>query len=193
VIGNDEQLKAKIMQAMHDSTIGGHLGVRATYHRIMGFFYWPGLKKEVVKYVLQCEIYQHYKHETVVMSGLLQPLPISEQVWEDISMDFIEGLLKFEGKDTMLVIVDRLTKFAHSISLTHLFLASEVARVFLDSVGKFHGIPKRVVSDRDKIFTSSFWQELFRSMGVGLHFSTSYHPETNGQTERVNQCLEGYL
>lgn len=181
------------MQAMHDSAVGEHSGVRATYHRIRGFFYWPGLKREVVRYVAQCEICQHCKHETVAVPGLLQPLPIPEQAWEDISMDFIEELPKSKGKDTILVIVDKLTKFAHFISLTHPFSASEVARLFLDSVGKFHGIPKRVVSDRDKIFTSSFWQELFKNMGVGLHLSTAYHPETDGQTERVIQCLEGYL
>jgi len=120
-------------------------------------------------------------------------LAIPEHAWEGMSMDFIEGLPKSEGRDAILVIVDRLTKFAYFISLTHPYTAPEIARKFMDTVGRVHGIPKSIVSDRDKIFTSSFWQGLFKGIGVGLHMSTAYHPQTDGQTERVNQCLEAYL
>ena len=95
-----------------------------------------------------------------------------EERMEDISMDFVEGLPKSEGKDVILVVVDRLTKFGHFLSLTHPFLAQKVVGVFLDSVIKLHGVPKTIVSDRDKIFTNSFWQELFKKLGVGLHLST---------------------
>ena len=91
-------------------------------------------------------------------------------------MDFIEGLPKSEGRDMILVIVDRLTKFAYFISLTHPYTAPKIARKFMDTVGRVHGIPKSIVSDQDKIFTSSFWQELFKGIGVGLHMSTAYHP-----------------
>lgn len=139
-----------------------------------------------------CDICQRCKHETVALPGLLQPLPTPDQAWEDVSMDFIEGLPKSEGKDTILVIVDRLTKFAHFMSLTHPFTAPEVARLLLDSVFKIHGIPKTIVSDRDKIFTSKFWQELFKNFGVGLHLSTAYHPE-NGWTNRESKSMSRSL
>ena len=108
-------------------------------------------------------------------------------------MDFVEGLPKSEGKEVILVVVDRLTKFGHFISLLHPFSTQEVARIFLDLVVKLHGVPKTIVLDWDKIFTSNFWQKLFKKLGVGLQLSIAYHPQTDDQTERVNHCLEAYL
>ena len=88
-------------------------------------------------------------------------------------MDFVEGLSRSEGKTTILVVVDRLTKFGYFLSLAHPFTASDVARILLDSVVKIHGLPLSITFDRDKIFTSNFWRELFKQLGVGLHMSTT--------------------
>ncbi len=107
-------------------------------------------------------------------------------------MDFIEALPKSEGKDTILVVVDRLTKYSHFIPMHHPFTSKDVARTFLDTIYKLHGCPKSIVTDRDKVFTSLFWKEFFQLLGIQLKMSTSYHPETDGQTERVNKCLETY-
>jgi hypothetical protein len=113
--------------------------------------------------------------------------------WKPISMDFIEGLPKSQGKEVILVVVDRLTKYAHFISLSHPYTASDIAQIFLDNIFKLQGLPKVILTDIDPIFTSTVWQSLFKAMGVQLHLTSAYHPQTDGQTERVNQCLENYL
>jgi transposase InsO family protein len=156
-------------------------------------FYWRGMKQEVEDFVKQCSICQHAKHSNSLPPGLLQPLPIPQGAWQDLSMDFIEGLPKSKGFNVILVIVDRFTKYAHFVPIRHPFTTRTIAKSVFDNVVKLHGLPKTIVSDRDKVFTSSFWKELFSLMGTMLVMSSSYHPQTDGQTERVNQCLEMYL
>ncbi|KAL0395989.1 UNVERIFIED_CONTAM: Transposon Ty3-I Gag-Pol polyprotein [Sesamum calycinum] len=168
-------------------------GIQGTYQRIKGMFYWPGMKQDVVRWVQSCDVCQRSKTEHLPYPGLLQPLAIPTQAWSSISMDFIEGLPKSEGKDCILVVVDRLTKYAHFIALTHPFSTESVARTFMDSVYKLHGLPVNIFSDRDKVFTGVFWRELFKVLGTTLSLSTAYHPQTDGQTKRVNQCVENYL
>uniref|UniRef100_A0A8R7VAA2 Integrase catalytic domain-containing protein n=1 Tax=Triticum urartu TaxID=4572 RepID=A0A8R7VAA2_TRIUA len=108
-------------------------------------------------------------------------------------MDFVEGLPKSEGYDAIMVVVDRFTKFAHFVPLRHPFTAAQVAKSFWDNIVKPHGVPASVVSDRDKVFTSALWRELLAGAGTKLLYSTAYHPQTDGQSERVNQCTEMYL
>lgn len=164
-----------------------------TYRRAKRSFFWKGLKKEVFAFVAACDTCQRNKTETVASPGLLQPLPIPERMWTDISMDFVEGLPVSQGKSVIFVVVDRLSKYVHFMALSHPYTALDVAKVFLDTVFKLHGMPPSIVSDRDVIFTSAFWQGLFHLQGTTLNLSTSYHPQTDGQTEVVNRCLETYL
>jgi hypothetical protein len=151
------------------------------------------MKKDVDSYVQQCSVCQQAKHSHSHPAGLLQPLPIPDGVWQDLSMDFIEGLPKSEGYSVILVVVDRLTKIAHFIPVKHPYTTVSIAKVFLDNIVKLHGLPKTIVTDRDTIFVSHFWKELFKLYRVDLNFTTAYHPQTDGQTERVNQCLEMFL
>jgi IS30 family transposase len=126
-------------------------------------------------------------------AGLLQPLPIPTRIWIDISMDFIESLPISNGHSVIMVVVDRLFKYAHFIPLKHPFTVASVAKTFVANVVCLHVIPTSIVSDRDKVFISSFWQTLFQLLGMQLYMSSSYHPQTDGQTEVVNRVLEQYL
>ena len=132
VVGNKAELKKNILQSLHKSPMGGHSAIQNTYLWVKQLFYWPQFKRVAKEYVLSCDICRKCKHENVAYSGLLQPLQIPEQPWLSLSMDFIEGLPRSEGKDCVLVVVDRLTKFAHFAGLSHHYTVQEVARVFMD-------------------------------------------------------------
>jgi hypothetical protein len=136
---------------------------------------------------------QRNKEEIVKYPGTLQPLLIPPAIWKDISMDFITSLPKSRNKSVIMVVVDRLSKYSHFCALQHPFISSTVAQIFMDQVFKLHGMPHSIVSDCDPAFTRNFWQELFKIQGTQLHLSIVYHPQTDGQTEVVNKCLETYL
>lgn len=193
VVGDDAAVKLHILQWMHDSVSGGHSGRDATLQRIKALFFWSKMSLEVQNYVRNCQVCHRNKYDLAASPGLLQPLPVPKGVWESISMDFIEGLPPSAGKHCILVVVDRLSKNAHFLALSHPYTAIEVAQAYLDSVFKLHGMPQDITSDRDPTFLSEVWRELFRVHGVDLRFSTAYHPQTDGQTEVTNKTLETYL
>lgn len=193
VVSPNEVLRSKIMLEVHGNSEGGHSGMEKTYKRLKRSFYWKGLKKDVFTFMATCDTCQRNKNETTASPGLLQPLPIPERIWTDLSMDFIEGLPVSHGKSVIFVVVDRLSKYVHFMALAHPYTALDVAQAFMDTVFKLHGMPTSIVSDRDVVFTSNFWQALFKLQGTTLQLSTAYHPQTDGQTEVVNRCLETYL
>ena len=126
--------------------------VHATYQRVKQYFTWKGLKQQVESFVQQCEICQKAKHVNHHPAGKLQTLPIPTGAWQELSVDFIEGLPKSKGYSVIMVVVDRLTKYAHFIPIKHPYTAQVVARLFLDTVLKLHGFPRTIVSDTQNIF-----------------------------------------
>jgi hypothetical protein len=129
-----------------------------------------------------------------IQSDLLQPLPIPEWKWEIISLDFITGLPKNQKKnDSIMVVIDKLSKSAHFIPVKSTYKAINIAEIFMKEIFRLHGIPKMVISHRDVKFMSKFWKELFAGLDTNLNFSTSYHPQMDGKTERTNHILEDML
>lgn len=183
----------RLLEEAHATPTAGHGGVKRTLVRLTSTFFWPKMRATVETHVAACLVCQQTKYSTLPPAGLLQPLPIPNQVWEDITMDFITGLPLSRHYTTILVVVDRLTKSAHFGPLPAHFTATSVARLFLEMVVKHHGFPASIISDRDPLFLSKFWHNLFKLSGTSLHYSIAYHPQTDGQTEVINRGLEQYL
>ncbi|KAL4289567.1 hypothetical protein GQ457_14G014840 [Hibiscus cannabinus] len=169
MVPDETALRTLLLREFHNSVIGGHAGVTRTFHRLAAGFYWPGMRKDVRRFVAEC------------------------QVFEDISLDFIVGLPKSNGKEAILVVVDRLTKYAHFFSLPRHFDSAFVAKILVQGVIKLHGIPRTIFNDCDRLFLSDMWTELARLQQTKLCFSSAYHPQSDGQTEALNRCLEMYL
>ncbi|KAF5443243.1 hypothetical protein F2P56_035816, partial [Juglans regia] len=193
VIDPQSLFKAKVLSFIHSDPQAGHSGYLQTYQRAKRDFYWQGMKNDIKRLVRECDICQINKNETTLPPGLLQPLPIPSQACEEISLDFVEGLPKSQGFNVVLVVIDRLTKYGHFLALAHPFTAADVAQLFFREIFKLHGMPKIILSDCDPIFLSVFWKTIFELQGSVLHYSSAYHPQTDGQTEALNKILEGYL
>lgn len=151
------------------------------------------MKSMIREYVRYCRICQQAKPERLPPAGKLQPLHVPSEPWECSTMDFIDGLPNSKGYSCILVVVDKFSKYAHFIPIGHPYTASKVAELFVDNVYRLHSMPLSLVSDRDPVFTSLFWQSAFRATGTQLKMSTANHPGTDGQTERVDQSIECYL
>ena len=193
LIPHESGLIPTLLQEFHATPIVGHYGIKATLTRLSANFYWPGMHSDVKEFVLKCAICQYNKYNTHNPYGLLQPLAVPTLVWDEISMDFITNLPSSHNKTIICVVADRLTKFAHFVALPTAVTAASLAQTFLIEIHRLHGTPKTIVSDRDRVFVSKFWRELFKQLGTTLAFSSSYHPQTDGQTEVLNRCLETYL
>ncbi|RVW61382.1 Transposon Ty3-I Gag-Pol polyprotein [Vitis vinifera] len=162
---------------------------------------WGNIRRNLIKechdtkwaYVRTCLVCQQDKVEQRQPKDLLEPLPIAERPWDSVTMDFIIGLPKLEDNDSIIVVMDKFSKYATFIAAPTDCTAEETTRLFLKHVVKYWGLPKFIISDRDPRFIGKFWTELFKLMGSELHFSTSFHPQTDRQTERVNALLELYL
>ena len=187
-------LRREIMEEAHHTVYSIHPGSTKMYHDLKGNYWWSGMKKDVAEFVSRCLTCQQVKLEHQKPSGLLQPLPIPEWKWENITIDFVTGLPRTSaGYDSIWVIVDRMTKSAHFLPVKTTFSVARYARVYIERIVSLHGIPVSIVSDRGPQFTSRFWRKLHEELGTRLDFSTAFHPQTDGQFERTIQTLEDML
>lgn len=177
-----------LVKEVHSGGSAGHFGIQKTLDILGEHFYWPRMIKDVTLVVERCATCQKAKgHFT---KGLYTPLPVPDAPWESVSMDFIVGLPRTQrGRDSIMVVVDRFSKMAHFIACNKTDDAVKVAELYFKEVVKLHGIPRSIVSDRDSKFLSHFWRTLWKLVGTKLLFSTSHHPQTDGQTEVTNRTL----
>ncbi|KAI3679919.1 hypothetical protein L2E82_50899 [Cichorium intybus] len=187
-------VRQTLLEEAHKSRFSIHPGATKMYRDLREYYWWPGMKREVAWFVERCMTCRKVKAEHQRPHGKLQPLEIPEWKWKHITMDFIMKLPRTpRHMDTIWVIVDRLTKSAHFFPIQETYSAKELAKVFIDEIISRHGIPVSVISDRDVRFTSRFWKKFHEELGTRLHFSTAYHPQTDGQSERTIQTLEDML
>ncbi|CAN6686919.1 unnamed protein product [Malus baccata var. baccata] len=193
-VPNNAGLKKEILDEAHISAYAMHPGGTKMYHTIRPVYYWPGMKREIAEYVSRCAVCQQVKAERKKPFGLMQPFPVPQWKWENITMDFVYKLPRTRnGYDGVWVIVDRLTKSAHFIPVREQYSLNKLAELFITKIVKYHGIPVSIVSDRDPRFTSKFWTAFQEALGTRLLYSTAYHPQTDGQSERTIQTLEDML
>ena len=187
-----DELRLEVLKIRHDSPTAGHFGTAKTFDLVNRDFYWPGMRDFVAKYVKSCDC-ARYKAARNQPYGPLQPIPVGDLPWKTIACDFIVQLPRSEGYDAIAVWVCRTTKMAHFLPCTTELSAKDNAKMFIDNIVKLHGLPDQIISDRGPQFTSQFWQACCKRLKSESALSTAFHPQTDGQTERVNQTLEQYL
>ncbi|KAL1942197.1 hypothetical protein VTO73DRAFT_6261 [Trametes versicolor] len=186
-------MRTDILRSRHDSPLAGHPGRRRTLTSVKRDYSWPGITTYVRKYVASCDVCGRIKIPRHKPFGILQPLDIPLRPWQGLTMDFIVKLPRSHGYDSIWVVCDRLTRYAHFIPCNETLDAPGLAWLFLDRIVRYHGVPDSIISDRGPTFVSQFWRELSNHLQTELKHSTAYHPQTDGLTERTNQTLETYL
>ena len=186
-------LRTCVLQYNHDHILAGHFGQNKTLELVCRGYFWPSLRADVQQFCKSCVTCMQSKPQHHKPYGSLKQLPIPEQPWNSISMDFIEKLLSSSGFDTILVIVDRLTKQVIFIPAHDTITSVDLAHLFVLHMFSKHGIPSHVTSDRGSEFVSNFFRSLGTALDMWLHFTSGYHPEGDGQTECTNQTLKQYL
>ncbi|KAG7670696.1 hypothetical protein KSW81_003250 [Nannochloris sp. 'desiccata'] len=189
-----KKLQAKVLAANHDHVTAGHVGMDKTTELVSRHYYWRGIAQTVQRYVKSCLLCQRMKSNNQKPAGLLQPLPVPDHNWEHVSLDLIGPLpTTLNGFDCIVTVVDKLSKMGHFIATTTTVDAPSLAKLMMSNIFRLHGFPKALISDRDARFTSEYWKQFIDALGIASHMSTAFHPETDGQTERMNRTIEEML
>jgi uncharacterized protein YuzE len=182
---NDKSTRETLLATYHDDR--NHFGDRKTRAAITVDYFWPGITNDVDAYLRSCDSCARKKSTTQAPAGFLHPLPVPTARFLEIALDFVTSLPLSKGFDTALIMTDRLTNYCKIEPLKSTATAQNVAELFYRTWYRQFGLPNAITSDRDKLFTSGFWKELFRKIAVHLRMSTSFHPETDGSSERSNK------
>ena len=185
--------RQEIIKSRHCALTAGHPGRSKTFELVSRNFFWPGMRQDIYDFVDSCDTCPRIKAPRHKPFGLLQPLPIPNRPWSSLSMDFIVKLPLSSGFDSIFVVVCRLTKQAHFIPCNETINSVGLVDLFISNVVRLHGFPDDIISDRGPVFRSNFWRSLLDKFQVKTKLSSAFHPQTDGQTERVNQILEQYL
>ena len=193
-VPDDNDLRKAILKEAHSGSFAIHPGSTKMYQDLKMSFWWSGMKRDISEFVTKCLVFQRVKAEHQVPSGLLQSIRIPEWKWDRITMDFVVGLpLTGRKHDSVWVVVDRLTKSAHFLPVRTDYSLDKLAELYIKEIVRLHGIPISIISDQDLRFTSRFWGKLQEALGTRLNFSTAFHPQTDGQSERVIQIMEDMI
>ena len=182
----DEELRAEVIQLHHNVPAAGHGGRWKTVELVTRNYWWPGVTRNVGKYVKGCNLCQRMKNRTEEPVGKLKLSEVPQKTWMHLTVDFITKLPVVAGKDAILVVCDRLSKMTHFVATTEGTSAEGLARLFQDNVWKLHRLLESVVLDRGPQFAAELTKELNRMLGIKTKLSTAFHPQTDGQTERMN-------
>ncbi|KAH9763374.1 Endonuclease [Citrus sinensis] len=189
-----KDIKKEILLEAHTTLYSLHPGTTKMYKDLNKHYWCPGMKKDIVEFVAKCLTCQQIKAEHQRPAGLLQSNQIPQWKWEEITMDSVVDLPKTtKMHDAIWVIVDRLTKSTHFLPIRMTYTMDQLAEIYVKEIVRLHGVPISIISYQDARFTSTFWEKLHKAMGTRLKFSTTFHPQTNGQSERMIQTLEGML
>jgi len=192
-VPDTSDLRRRIVSLCHDTKVAGHPGRFKTLELVSQSYWWPNMSRYVGMYVSHCDLCLRTKIQHHLPSGELQPLPIPEERWDVISVDFILELPESGGYDSIMVAINSAGKHSHFIKTVTTVTAAGAANLYLRNIWKLHGLLRKVISNRGLQFVAAFMKELYRLLGIEAATSTAYHPQTDGQTERVNQELEQYL
>lgn len=186
-------IRTRLLTHIHDTPSSGHPGITATLELVKARFWWPSLTKDVINYVQKCKICQSTKASHQTPAGLLQPLPVPQRPWSHIAVDFITDLPVSQNNTVILTVVDRFSKACRLIPLPKLPSAFETAEALCNHVFRMFGLPDDIVSDRGSQFTSRVWSALCKNLNINVSLTSGYHPQSNGQTERMNQEVIRFL
>uniref|UniRef100_A0A803TMC2 Gypsy retrotransposon integrase-like protein 1 n=1 Tax=Anolis carolinensis TaxID=28377 RepID=A0A803TMC2_ANOCA len=186
-------LRLEVIRAHHDEPMAGHFGRFKTVQLITRSYWWPKMRQDILRFCDSCAVCQQSKTPVGRPRGLLSSLPVPERPWQIISMDFISDLPKSGGYTCIWVVVDLFSKLAHFIPCSTIPAAPTLALLFTKHIYRLHGAPEVIISDRAPQFVSRFWKHFHECLGTKLNVSSAFHPQTDGQSERVNGLLEQYL
>ncbi len=190
VVPHADDLRTQLITELHDCPYSGHCGVTKTRRS----YWWPSLLEDILEHVRHCATCQKNKPRTQLPAGLLQPVDLPEDRWQVVTMDFITQLPRTKaGHDCILVMVDKMTKMVHFAPTTTNCTAIETAKLFVHYVVRTHGCPTKILTDRGPQFAGEVTGAILKAINTQQALSTAYHPQTDGQTQRVNRVLEDML